>query len=279
MAEPVITVRQPGAVEGQTVGFDASDRGLLLADGVFDTSLVHAGAIVLKDRHFERLISDAAALGISIARADIEASARSVLGGASDGALRLTVTRGPGKRGLGFERDMPPTLMARFDPGAPAFPLDPVKLTVSDIARNPSAPSSRHKTLAYTDNIVGQSRAKAAGFDEALYLTPGGAVACASSANIFIRFGNDLVTPPIEDGVLAGVTRRWLIDHAPEAGFRVSVRSIGLKETARADAVYLTSSLQRMRAVSRLDEADFDIALPPELVALFDQLLANTDTG
>ena len=279
MEKPVITLHQPGAADTQLSPFDLSDRGLLLGDGVFDTSLVHEGKIVLKEKHFERLISDAAALSIRVARADIERAAASVLGEAGSGALRLTVTRGPGPRGLGIDPGAAPTLIARFDPGAPAFPLAPVRLKVSDIARNPSAPSSRHKTLAYTDNVIGQARARAAGYDDALYLTPDGQIACSSIANVFVRFGDDLVTPPVEAGVLAGVTRRWLIDHAPEAGFRASVRSIGLEEVAGADAVYLTNSLQRLRAVSQLDATEFEEALPEGLLALFDRLPREPATG
>ena len=269
-----ITIRQSGARQS-TNGFDVRDRGLLLADGVFDTSLVVGGVIAFRELHFDRLVRDCEALGIKVDRTEIESIAEETIPDGKDGALRITVTRGPGTRGLAIpDDDAEPTLVARFDEKPCSYPAPAISLRSSGILRNPSAPSSRHKTLAYTDTIIGLDRARKAGFDDALYMTPDGHAACTSMANIFARFGTTLVTPPLSDGVLDGVMRRWLVEAAPGAGFDVDITSLNIASLARADALYTTNSLQLIRAAKQLDEIPLDPALPPALDALCKHVLS-----
>ena len=67
--------------------------------------------------------------------------------------------------------------------------------------------------------------------------------------------------------------RAWLLKTAPDAGFKVEVVSLSAQALARADALYLTNSLQLIRAVEGLDDIRFDAALPVSLVELFTDLL------
>ena len=144
------TVSQPENVQP----FDLTDRGLLLADGVFDTTRVVSGRIILKQAHRARLVRDAAALGIFVPAAELDALAAEAIPPGGSGALRLTVTRGPGARGLAGEASGAPTLMARFSAMELSYPMEPVRLGISSIRRNPTSPTARHKTLSYTDNIM-----------------------------------------------------------------------------------------------------------------------------
>ena len=269
----MITIRQHAEGPAGQKPFDLTDRGLLLGDGVFDTSRVVNGKILFMEEHLKRLLGDAAALGLSVDPAELRAFALDVIPDEADGALRLTITRGPGPRGLAPASLGKPTLIAKFDEGAPAFPMAPLRLMVSDIHRNPTAPSSLRKTLAYTDAISGLQRAKVAGFDEALYLTPSGNVACSSIANIVARFGDRLVTPPLKDGVVAGIMRAWLVRTAPGLGFEIDTASMKLAEVEAADALYLMNSLQLIRPVSALGSAMFDPNLPDALETACERLL------
>src|SRR5690606_32454093 len=105
------------------------------------------------------------------------------------GALRLTVTRGAGARGLAGFTETRPTLLASFIPQPLSYPATPVRLGVSDIYRNPSSPSSRYTTLSYSDMVLGQRRALQSGYDDALYITPEGRISCSSVANLWALFG------------------------------------------------------------------------------------------
>lgn len=253
--------------------FDLTDRGLMLADGVFDTSRVVGGRIILRQAHLARLAGDAAALGISVSLNALEALARNAVPGQANGALRLTVTRGPGARGLAGDGANAPTLMARFSPTEAPFPMAPVRLGISAIRRNPTSPGARHKTLSYTDNIMALREAVSAGHDEALLLSPDGNAACASAANVFALFGKRLVTPPVSDGAMPGVLRGWLLAVAAEAGLEAAEQSLTPEYLAQADGIFLTNSLRIFQPVSMFCGKAVETMLPPALIQLGQTLL------
>ncbi|WP_321489556.1 aminotransferase class IV [uncultured Hyphomonas sp.] len=270
---PVFRLEQAVSSAEAVQPFDLSDKGLLLGDGVFDTSLVMDGRMILRTRHIERLLKACDAFGLAVSRADLDALADSALSAGGTGALRLTVTRGPGGRGLEGAAGQKPTLLASFSPQRPTWPAQPVRLCLSAIRRNPTAPSARYKTLAYTDAVAGHRQARAAGFDDALYCTMQGQVACSSIANLFAQFGDRLITPPQEDGVIAGVMRGWILEHAAAAGLKAGEESLDLATLKTADGVFLTNSLRLIVPVVAIDEMAFDPAMPKPLEDLVAQVL------
>lgn len=272
----MIRLRQSVSQPENVHPFDLTDRGLLLADGAFDTSRVVSGRIILKQAHITRLVRDAAALGISVTLAELDTLAAEAIPAGGSGALRLTVTRGPGARGLAGETSGAPTLMARFSAIESTYPMTPVRLGISAIRRNPTSPTARHKTLSYTDNIMGLREAIMAGHDEALLLSPGGHVACASAANVFARFGDRLVTPPISDGAMPGIIRNWLLEVAAGASFQVAEESLSLERFAQADGIFLTNSLRIFQPVSSYSGREFETELPPALIQLGQALLEGS---
>lgn len=269
----MIWITQPGSVPENTELFDLTDRGLLLADGVFDTARVVGGRIIQRRAHLMRLVGDAAALGIGVNLSALDVLAQEAVREKANGALRLTVTRGPGGRGLSGETTGAPTLMARFSPLELTYPMPPITLRISNIRRNPTSPSARHKTLSYTDNIMALREAMAMGYDEALLLSPEGRVACASAANVFALFGNLLVTPPLSEGVLPGVVRGWLLAAAREAGLETAQESLTPERLAEADSIFLTNSLRIFQPVREFSGRSFETDLPAALIGLGQTLL------
>ena len=269
----MIRIHQSVSLPENVQAFDLTDRGLLLADGVFDTSRVVGGRIILRRAHVARLAGDAAALGIGVAPEALEALAREAVSGGAEGALRLTVTRGPGGRGLAGETAGAPTLMARLSPMETPYPMTPVRLGISAIRRNPTSPAAQHKTLSYTDNIMALREVVAAGHEEALLLSPHGKVACASAGNVFARFGNRLVTPPVLDGAMPGIVRGWLLQAAIGAGFETAEESLTPDRLAQADSIFLTNSLRIFQPVRVFAGRSLDTSLPPKLIQLGQALL------
>lgn len=275
MAEKLMRLIQSVTSADNAQLFDLTDRGLLLADGVFDTSRAVGGRIILRHAHFSRLQRDAEALGIQVAPAAIAALAGEVLPSGAAGALRLTITRGPGARGLSGEGATTPTLLARFTPMEMPYPAPATALITSTIRRNPTSPTARHKTLSYTDNIMALREAVATSRDDALLLSPGGHAACATAANLFARFGNRLLTPPVEDGAMPGVLRGWLLENAARAGLTAAEESLTPEQLLKADGLFLTNSLRIFQPVSALDGTPFETGLPEPLVALGAALIAG----
>ncbi|TXM88590.1 aminotransferase class IV [Methylobacterium sp. WL116] len=245
-------------IDGTTLPFDLTDRGLTLADGVFDTALALAGRVAFADAHVARLVASAEALGFSVP-ADAARTAMHALAATGDRlAIRTTVTRGIGPRGLAPPPDPRPTLFATAAVSDRRIAFAPLRLWPTAIARNETSPLARLKTLGYGDAILAARDARAAGFDEALFCNTRRHLACAGTGNVFALFGDRLVTPPLGDGVLAGIVRAVVIaDLAPACGLACEERSATRAELRRADAVLVTNSLRLVAPVAAIGDTAY----------------------
>jgi branched-chain amino acid aminotransferase len=261
-----------GLTEGP-VPFDLADRGLTLGDGVFDTALARHGRIVFEAAHVGRLAAATAALGFPVAPARIA----DAMGGLAEAAgrahplaaIRTTVTRGSGPRGLSPPAEPRPVLWASAAPVSPALAFSPLTLHPTEIRRNETSPAAGLKTLGYLDAVLAAGAARAAGFDEALFRNTRGHVACAGTANLFAVIDGGLVTPPLADGVLPGILRAEIrAGCAPRLGLPVAERSLGLDDLLRAEAVFVTNSLRGLAPVTAIGSTVFASAGHQAVAAL-----------
>jgi len=238
----------------------ASDRGLTLADGVFETMRAHGGTVFRLDRHLARLGRALAALEISV-RPELgdwvlEAVRASRVTLVSDAAsVRLTVTRGIGAGGIAPPADARPTVIVAVTP-LPVFPaaVYEVGLTahVASGRRNERAMTAGLKTLAYTDAVAALLEAQRAGADEALFLDTEGHCSEATASNLFVWTGSTLVTPPVSCGALPGITRAAVLEIAGALGVLTAERAFGLDELLGATEAFLTSSLRGLAPLVRV---------------------------
>ena len=191
------------------------ERGLLLADGLFETLLVEEGRIRLLEEHLDRWRQGAQLLALPTPPAGdqlLPLVAHAVnRSGIASGALRLNWSRGsagPTGRGL----DLPPagTTTARFwlqlTAARPSF--EPLSTIISQRERrNPASLLSRCKSFAYAAQIQARREAREAGADDALLLASGGELSCGAAANLLVRQGSQWLTPPLSSGCLPGVMR------------------------------------------------------------------------
>lgn len=239
-------------------GVAADDRGLTLGEGLFETlRWTPQEGVRRLARHHARLAAGARALGLpappepkALADAAQALVAASGLAGAP-AALRLTLTGGPGPRGLAPPPQRAPALLMTAAPLAPA-PGSAALATVG-IRRDPSRPSVRWKTLSYLDQVAALAQARALGADEAVMLSPFGLLAGAAAANLVAVVAGAAYTPRIEDGALAGVTRGALLD----AGLLVEA-AIDAPMLADASAVALLNALVGVRPCRALDGRALD---------------------
>ncbi len=107
---------------------------------------------------------------------------------------------------------------------------------------------------AYVNTALIKSDAELAGFDEALVLTQDGHVSEGSAENIFIVRDGVLITPPVTDNILEGITRRTIIQLArEELGLPVVERPIDRTEIFICDELFLTGTAAQVTAVTRVD--------------------------
>jgi branched-chain amino acid aminotransferase len=240
--------------EGTTAPFDVTDRGLTLGDGLFETMPVFGGKPFRLADHLDRLERGLRLLGFAVARARLEADVAAMAARAgSSGVLRLTVTRGAGARGLAPSPDPAPAVIVTLAPFNPALVFEPATLATASVRRNDRSPVSRLKALPYLDNVLALQEAIRAGAKDALMLNTADHVACSSVANVFRIKDDRLETPPLEDGVLDGITRRLVLDHAVGLGFKPAECSLTPGDLMAADAVFLTNSVRLIQPVAVLD--------------------------
>ncbi|WP_404324525.1 aminotransferase class IV [Azospirillum doebereinerae] len=226
--------------EGGAARIDPADRGFTLGDGLFETLRVAAGAPLHLDRHLARLRAGGELLDLAVPWTDtaLGAAMAALLAatGCRTGSLRLTLTRGPAARGVLPPAVTTPSLLLTCGGLPPDGPVRAVVATVT--RRNEHSPLSRLKTLNYLDAILARQEAARRGADDALLLNTAGRLAEATAANLFVRHGDRVATPPVEEGGLPGIGRALILErHAVEE------RPLTLDDLARADEAFLTNSL------------------------------------
>ncbi|ABS63181.1 aminotransferase class IV [Parvibaculum lavamentivorans DS-1] len=248
-----------GAImEAEAARIDPADRGFLLGDGLFETMLARNGHISFFEEHLMRLVSGADMIGIEMpfGPVHVEEACKALLeenklDSAPRASLRLTLTRGPGPRGLALPANASPTVMI----SCAAAPNPPERLNaiIATPRRNPWSPAARLKALPYLDNVLAKEEARMKGADEALMLETSGNLACASAANIFLWEGERLITPSERCGILPGITRAALLELAPDMGIETSEDEIAPARIAHASGAFLTNCLMGLVPLARID--------------------------
>jgi branched-chain amino acid aminotransferase len=237
----------------------AFDRGLTLADGLFETVRVYAGTAFRLDAHLARLAAGLARLEIALpaeARDWLLAALAAAPG--VNAALRVTVTRGAAGGGVlppAAAGGVRPTVIAALQP-LPPFPArlytEGLTAHVASGRRNERAMTAGLKTLAYADAVVAMLEARRAGADEALFLDGDGHCSEASASNLFACLDGRLVTPPLSCGALPGITRAAVLELAGALGLPADERPFGLDELLGAREAFLTSSLRELAPLVRV---------------------------
>ena len=226
------------------------DRGLLLADGLFETLLWRDGQLVLAGGHWSRMAAGTRTLGLPApAPQTLDAcAARAVRDAGLEGvraAVRVTLTAGSGGRGLDRPASPQPRLFASAAPSPQ--PIGPASLAIATPRRNEASPASRLKTLAYLDNVLARREARAAGADEAVMLNTRGELACAAAANLWWIEADGLATPAPEAGCLPGIMAAQVAAAAADMGVEIVAARADPAALERAEAIFLTSSLAGVR--------------------------------
>lgn len=269
-----------GGLVEEKVTIDPADRGLTLGDGLFETIAILNAKPVYLEAHLDRLDSAARELGIVFSRGAIESGIAELLRASSADCaiLRITVTRGMGARALSAEGDRP-ALLITLAPWRRKTVYAPVRLATSSIRRNESSPASRVKSLSYIDNILAAREASRAGADDALLLNMQGRVACSTIANVFLIAGESLVTPPLSEGVLPGITRARVLALAHAAGLVAEERPIAPADLFTSEAVLLTNSIRLIRPVIAIEGQTLPKPRLDRIRTILDLLIADIESS
>ena len=241
------TTAELGCLDGRLAPADeilipATDDGLLRGDGVFEVIRVYDGTAFALGEHLDRLERSGANLRLpDVFRAQLEHEIPKLLeargGAAFDGVLRVVVTRG-GRRILLTEPATPKPDGVRlgFVTYAPTHVLDGIK------------------SLSYGANMLCTRLAQERGFDEALLVTPHGRVLEAPTSSLFwVDAEGTLCTPPLEDHILASITRDRLLELLD-----VEERPCPKEDLFAAREAFLASTIREVQSIGAVEDVRFE---------------------
>lgn len=251
------------------------DRGFRFGDGLFETIRVERGVPYQWQAHVERLHQGLAALHIPMPVGNLADAARQLLkkNGAKDGFIRLAVSRGAGSRGYApHPRGLAPVWVMEWIEGIPS-PEQPAKLWLSTRPRIPPACLPTQAKLAQgLNSTLSLMEAQDEHCDEALQLSVDGSLAEAASANVFWIADDQLFTPSLKTGCLAGTTRECLLRLSPVPA-RVVREGIASLQTAQA--VFLTNSRVGIWPVARIEPMGWVFSSNHPLLRRLQELLSQ----
>ncbi|MEV0627355.1 aminotransferase class IV [Nonomuraea wenchangensis] len=235
------------------------DHGLMVGDGVFETiKLVHGRSFALT-RHLDRL--KLSAQRMDLPEPDVAAIADGIgrlLEQAPDwalGRIRVTYTSGPGP--LGSDRGNEGTTTVVIVDEQKPFPAT-ANVTVVPWPRNERGALSGVKSTSYGDNAKALLYAKKRGGGEAVFGNLAGNLCEGTGSNVFLVLDGRLVTPTLEAGCLAGVTRGLVLEW-----FGGEETDIPLSALYEAEEAFLTSTTRDVQPIKLVDDTELPIAPGP----------------
>ena len=248
--------------DAQTASVPVLDRGFLFGEGVYETLRTYHRQPFLLDRHLARLRTSAERIALdpplddTAFAARIESTMRAV-DAPGERSIRLLLTRGTGGLGYDLANCPPPTvvIIVRPHPETPADVVaDGIGIVQSSVMRNhPQALSPRIKSNNLLNNALAMQEAHRAGATEALMCNHRGELAECAQSNFFLVCGGAALTPPVEAGILEGVTRNFVFEVGASAGVPVREETLRPADLATADELFVTSTTREVLAVTRVD--------------------------
>jgi branched-chain amino acid aminotransferase len=218
----------------------ATDEGLLRGDGIFEVIRIYDGRPFALDEHLGRLTRSASNMRLPLDVAAVREQAVGLLEAAGTGPehelLRIVITRGGH------------TLML-----TESLPATPERIRLGSITYAPTRILDGVKSLSYGANMLASRLAREHGYDEALLVTPHGRVLEAPTSSIFWVSEGAVLTPPLDDHILASITRAVAIE---VSGARE--HPCTLADLARADEAFLASTTREVQPVAAIDDREFD---------------------
>ncbi|MFI6902325.1 aminotransferase class IV [Nonomuraea sp. NPDC050394] len=235
------------------------DHGLMVGDGVFETIKIVNGASFALTRHLDRLRLSARRMDLPEPDTDAIADGIGKLLAVAPawplGRIRVTYTSGPGP--LGSDRgDQGGTSVVIVDEQKP-FP-GTAAVTVVPWPRNERGALSGVKSTSYGDNAKALAYAKARGGGEAIFGNLAGNLCEGTGSNVFIVTGGRLITPTLEAGPLAGVTRALVVEWCGAEEADVPLRAL-----YEAEEAFLTSTTRDVQPIKLVDQTTLPVAPGP----------------
>ncbi|MEO8259850.1 MAG: aminotransferase class IV [Acidobacteriota bacterium] len=247
------------------------DHGFLYGEGVYETMRTYHHQPFLFDRHMRRLRNSARMISLPLPFTEAEMAdqiaatmAAAQLGG--EAYIRVLVTRGVGD--LTYDLDATPTpsvviiIKAQIDPPPDTYQRG-VRVVIVDVVRNhPGSVDPQIKSNNLMNTALAMQEAFRSGAFEGVMRNYRGEIAECTTSNLFVVRNGTALTPPLDAGLLAGITREFVFDIGAETGIPVAEATLRDDDLFGADEAFLTSTTREIVPIVTVGDRPIGNATP-----------------
>ncbi|HEX5731218.1 MAG TPA: aminotransferase class IV [Blastocatellia bacterium] len=239
---------------------EPQSAGLLYGWGVFTTMRIYSGAAFALDRHWERLLRHAEKARINTAL-DLDTVRHAVneLIGANaveHGRARITLLKG--EAGAWRSEAARESELLIFTSSEPPRAARDLMLTISPFRLHSSGPLSGVKQTSLIEHLLALEEARSRQFSEAVLINERGEMVSATAGNIFWVEGDELYTPSLATGCIAGITRGFVYDLARRMGLHLVEGAFPVQRLLDANEVFITSTAREIAPVVSFDIKEYN---------------------
>jgi len=255
------------------------DHGFLYGEGVYETLRTYNGEPFLFDRHMRRLRASASMLSLDVPLTDQEIDRRfrdtmraAELGsGGREAYLRILVTRGVGELTYDPAACAEPSIVIivkeHVAPPAEAFEQGITVALVGIVRNHPGSVNPIIKSNNLLNNALAAQEAVKRGAFEGVMRNYRGELAECTTSNIFIVKDGAALTPPLDAGLLAGLTREFVFEVGQQCGVTVREQVLRDADLFGADEAFLTSTTRELVPIVRVDDRTIGSGRPGPVTA------------
>lgn len=261
------------------------DRGFLYGDSAFEVMRTYDKRPFREAAHLARLRRSCERLLIALPQSDQELSqiVASTIAASSlpECYVRVMVTRGVGPMNIDLAQATTPSVFVfalTLTPLAASVYANGIAVGLSRASRATDGTRAvGAKTSNYLGSVMALHEVKQRGAQEALILGPSGEVIEGATSNVFVVRAGELLTPPIDAGILAGITRQTVLELAGEQALPVRETELHPSDLYQADEVFITSTVREVVPVVRVDDMPISDGKPgPITTRVLDAYRAKT---
>lgn len=259
------------------------DRGFLYGDSVYEVTLTYDGVPFLMQEHLDRLWDSASKIEMHLkySQKDIVNEVDKTLKafGSKRVYIRIIITRGEGEIGLdpNLSDDNNLVIIVKELPENPKWWYEKgVEMIIADTRRLPKKVLDPNlKSGNYLSNVMAHHQAKKQGAFDAILLNMKGYVTEGTTNNIWMVKNDVVITPPLEAGLLEGITRRTLLDIGRQNGIKMVEDNFTPDELKSAQEAFLTSSTREIVPIIKIDEELIGEGKPGSMYMKLHQIYRN----
>ena len=240
------------------------DRGLEFGDGLFETLLFEGSSVLFPDLHWQRLQRGLASLGFAPILPEILSQFDAVLASLAQdwhrAALRVTITRGQGPRGYAPPNEAKPRVIVSATPLPAASGQLPAAAMATANTRwghQPQLAGIKHCNRL--EQVLAAAEKSHSGLDEVLMLGQDDQLVSVSAGNLFLRLGDELHTPVLDQCGVEGTRRRLILEQwAPAIGCPTHESHLYRSDLVNAKEVFYSNTLVGLRPIAAIDDLRWD---------------------